>query len=154
MIVRFVCGRCEVQRFLGEFKEFINKGNLLAVAIGFVMGAAFTAVVNALVDNVIMPIVAIPFGKPNFDAALVLTINDAQIRFGAFVTQAVGFLLVAFTLFVLVKAYNRATSVLVRANGEPPTPEAETPPPDVVLLSELVAELRALRADMNQEPPR
>ena len=141
-----------MQRFLGEFKEFINKGNLLAIAIGFVMGAAFTAVVNALVDNVIMPIVAIPFGKPNFDAALVLTINDAQIRFGAFVTQAVSFLSVAFTLFLIMKAYNRATSVVARGNGEPTAAEPDAAPADVALLGELVAEVRALRADMNQPP--
>jgi large conductance mechanosensitive channel len=134
---------------MAEFKEFINKGNLLAIAIGFVMGAAFTAVVNALVDNVIMPIVAIPFGKPNFDAALVLTINDAQIRFGAFVTAAVTFLLVAFTLFLIMKAYNRAATLVVKPSER--APEPVTTPADVVLLAELVQELRALRRDLT--PP-
>ena len=139
-----------MRRFLAEFKEFINKGNLVAIAIGFVMGAAFTAVVNALVDNVIMPIVAIPFGKPNFDAALVLTINGAEIRFGAFITAAVTFLSVAFTLFLLLKAYNRATSLIT-----PTRPDEETPiepPADVALLTDVVAELRALRADLMQRP--
>ena len=58
-----------------EFKDFINKGNMLGIAVGFVMGAAFTAVVTALVDNVIMPITAIPFGTPNFDSALILTVE-------------------------------------------------------------------------------
>lgn len=132
--------------FMAEFKEFINKGNLLAIAIGFVMGAAFTAVVNALVDNVIMPIVAIPFGKPNFDAALVVTINDAQIRFGAFVTAAVTFLLVAFTLFLIMKAYNRAAALVVKPDDT--TSESAAPPADVALLAELVQELRALRRDL------
>jgi large conductance mechanosensitive channel len=132
--------------FMSEFKEFINKGNLLAIAIGFVMGAAFTAVVNALVENVIMPIVAIPFGKPNFDAALVLTINDAQIRFGAFITAAVTFLSVAFTLFLIMKAYNRAAALVVR--GDDPAPGPPAPPADVALLTELVQELRALRRDL------
>ncbi len=78
-----------------EFKEFINKGNMLGIAVGFVMGAAFTAVVTALVDNVIMPITAIPFGTPNFDSALILTINGAEIKFGAFLTALVTFVLIA-----------------------------------------------------------
>lgn len=142
-----------MRRFLAEFKEFIDKGNLMAIATGFVMGAAFTAVVTALVDHVLMPIVAIPFGKPNFDEALVVTLNDAQIRFGAFVTAAVSFLSVAFTLFLLLKAYNRATSVLVPAKA-PEAPSAPEPPsPDVVLLAEMVDELRALRSDLAQRPP-
>lgn len=138
-----------MRRFLSEFKDFIDRGNLLAIAIGFVMGAAFTAVVTALVDNVIMPIVAIPFGKPNFDAALVLTVNDAQIRFGAFVTAAVSFLSVAFTLFLILKAYNRARAAVPRRTDEQQS-EPATPAADIVLLTEMVAELRALRNDVNQ----
>jgi large conductance mechanosensitive channel len=108
-------------------------------------------VVTALVDNVIMPIVAIPFGKPNFDAALVLTINDAQIRFGAFVTAAVSFLSVAFTLFIVMKAYNRATSLVGNDGGDEAAPPA--PPSDeVVVLTNLLAEIRALRSDLAQRP--
>ncbi len=128
---------------LREFKDFINKGNLLAVAIGFVMGAAFTAVVGSLVDNVIMPIAAIPFGEPNFDEALILTVNDAQIRFGAFLTSLVTFLLVSTTVFMLVKAYNRAT------DGELLAPAG--PPKDVVLLEAILEELRAARAESRGE---
>jgi large conductance mechanosensitive channel len=98
-----------VKSFLNEFKTFMSKGNLLGIAVGFVMGAAFTAVINSLVENVIMPIVAIPFGEPNFDSALVVTINDAQIRFGAFLTTFVTFVLTAFVLFTILKAYNKST---------------------------------------------
>jgi large conductance mechanosensitive channel len=137
--------------FLAEFKDFINKGNLLSIAIGFVMGVAFTAVVNSLVDNVIMPIVAIPFGKPNFDAALILTINDAQIRFGAYITSVVTFLSIAVTLFLLLKAYNRATSLVNNGSGEP-TPDAEVPSAEVVLLGDLLTEMRAMRTDLNRPP--
>lgn len=138
-----------MRRFLAEFKDFINKGNLLAIAIGFVMGAAFTAVVNALVENVIMPAVAIPFGKPNFDAALVLTLNGAEIRFGAFITAAVTFVSVAFTLFLILKAYNRATSLL--NNDQPEVADEPAPASDeAVLLGDLLAEMRAIRADLNR----
>ncbi len=123
-----------LKTYLSEFREFINKGNLVAIAIGFVMGSAFTGLVTALVENVIMPIVAIPFGKPNFDGVLVLTINDAEIRFGAFLTVAVTFLSIAFVLFTILKIYNRAT-------GD----EAVAPPSEIGLLTEIRDELRSRR---------
>jgi len=126
-----------IKAFIAEFKEFINKGNLLGIAIGFVMGAAFTTVVNSLVNNVIMPIVAIPFGKPNFDDALIITVNDAQIKLGAFLTSVVSFLAIAFTVFLLLKAYNKVT------HGE-----ATPPPNDLVVLSGILTEMRGMRADM------
>ncbi len=124
---------------LRDFQAFINKGNLLGIAVGFVMGAAFTAVVNALVTNVIMPTAAIPFGEPNFDQALILNANGAEIRFGAFLTALVTFLLVAFTVFLLVKSYNRAT------DGELLSPPG--PAKDVVLLEAILDELKAARAE-------
>ena len=121
-------------KLLAEFKEFINRGNLVAIAIGFVLGGSFSGLVTALVENIIMPLVAIPFGEPNFDTALVLTINDAEIRFGAFLSVAVTFLSIAFVLFLLVKIYNRAT-------GLEPTP----PPTEMALLGDIHAELQAIR---------
>lgn len=125
-----------MKKLFGEFKDFINKGNLLAIAVGFVIGGSFSGLVTALVENVIMPIVAIPFGKPNFDNVLVLTLNHAEIRFGAFLTVAVTFVSIAFVLFLMLKAYNRATGS-----------KAEAPaPPDVVALNAILEELRAIRA--------
>jgi large conductance mechanosensitive channel len=92
--------------FLKEFKEFVSKGNLIDIAVGFVLGTAFAGVIKSFVDNILMAVIAIPFGKPNFDDALVITVNDAQIRVGAFLTVFVTFLLTAFVLFLVVKAYN------------------------------------------------
>lgn len=128
-----------VKNFLGEFKEFINRGNLLVVAIGFVMGATFTGLVTALVENVIMPIVAIPFGKPNFDGVFIVRANDAEVRFGAFLTVAVTFVLVAFVLFLIMKVYNRA---MVKKEAEAP---AAVSPSEIDLLIEIRDELRARR---------
>lgn len=121
-------------KLMRDFREFINRGNLLAIAVGFILGGAFSGLVTALVENIIMPLVAIPFGKPNFDSALVLSINDAEIRFGAFLTVTVTFLSIAFVLFLMVKLYNRAT-------GSNPS----GPPTDIELLSDIRAELRAIR---------
>lgn len=125
---------------LQEFKEFINKGNLLSIAVGFVMGAAFTGMVNSLVNNVIMPIAAIPFGQPNFDDVLILTINGAQIKVGAFLTTLVSFLLVAWAVFLMVKAYNRIA---------PPKEEAPAGPDEATLLAQVVDELKGVRADLS-----
>lgn len=89
-----------------EFKDFVAKGNVIMLAVGFIMGVAFQGVVNSLVENVIMPIVAIPFGQPNFDS-LTWTVNDSVIMWGAFVTAAVVFLLTALAVFLfIVKPYN------------------------------------------------
>lgn len=91
---------------LQEFREFVTKGNLVTLAVGFIMGVAFSAIVSSLVNDVIMPVVAIPFGQPDF-STLTWTINDAEIRWGAFVTSAVVFLLTALAVFFfIVKPYN------------------------------------------------
>jgi len=115
-----------------EFRDFIAKGNMIDIAVGFIMGAAFTALVGSLVEKVLMPIVAIPFGEPNFDA-IVWTVNDSEIMIGAFVTALVSFLLVAIAVFFfIVKPYN---AYRARVDGE----QEETPsgPSEVELLTEI-----------------
>lgn len=116
-----------MKSFLNEFKDFLTKGNLLGIAVGFVMGVTFAALISSFVDNIIMPIVAIPFGEPNFDSVMVIDINDAQIRVGAFITTLVTFIAVALVLFLILKAYNKATS----------SQAGIAPPPDVALLTEI-----------------
>ena len=121
-----------------EFKEFVAKGNVVMLAVGFIMGLAFQGVVNSLVENVIMPIVAIPFGEPNFDQ-LTVTVNDSVIMWGAFVTATVVFLLTALAVFLfIVKPYN----AYVDRFGE--TEEEETPgPTEIELLTEIRDALRS-----------
>lgn len=125
-----------------EFKDFIAKGNVVMLAVGFIMGVAFQAVVNSLVENVIMPIVAIPFGQPNFDA-LVWEVNDSVIMWGAFVTAAVVFLLTALAVFLfIVKPYNRWSERRAAAEEEEPDPG----PSEIDLLTEIRDSLRSSRA--------
>lgn len=136
-----------MKSFITEFKEFINRGNLLALATAFVIGAAVTAMVNALVTNVIMPIVAIPFGEANFDTALIATLNGAEIRFGAFLTAVVNFVLIALAVFWMMKGYNRMMRGIA---GPQDAPDEEAPSPtETELLGELIAEVRGLRRDMS-----
>ena len=121
-----------------EFKEFIAKGDVIMLAVGFIMGAAFQSVVSSLVENVVMPIVAIPFGQPNFDA-LQVEVGESVIRYGAFITTAVVFLLTALAVFFfIVKPYNAYQARFgVRAD------EVEPAPSELDVLTEIRDALRA-----------
>ena len=77
-----------------EFKDFINKGNMVELAVAFVMGVAFTAVVTSLTDDVLMQIVAAIVGEPDF-SALTFDLGDSVIRYGAFLTALINFLIIS-----------------------------------------------------------
>ena len=89
------------------FRDFLNQGNVVQLAVAFVIGGAFGAVVTALVADIINPIIAIPFGKPNFDK-LVVTINGSEVQYGTFITAVIAFLFIAAGVyFFFVLPYNR-----------------------------------------------
>jgi large conductance mechanosensitive channel len=97
-----------VRTLLSNFRNFAFSGSLIDLAVGLAIGAAFATVVESLVGDVILPLVAAIFGEPNFDA-LILTVNGAEIRYGSFLTALVSFLLLALTIMFLVQAVRRAT---------------------------------------------
>jgi len=129
---------------ISEFKEFAMKGNVVDLAVGVIIGAAFGKIVSSLVDGVIMPVVGNLIGGVNFgDLAYVL--KDAvigadgkeiaaavAIKYGAFLQTVIDFLIIAFVLFVVIKIMNR----LKKAEAAAPPPPAETPE-DVLLLREI-----------------
>jgi len=84
-----------------EFRDFLMRGNLVELAVAFVMGLAFATVITSLVDNLVMPIVAMIIGQPSFDG-LDFTINDAVFRYGAFITDAIAFAAIAAAVFFFV----------------------------------------------------
>ncbi|XAZ33745.1 large conductance mechanosensitive channel protein MscL [Glutamicibacter halophytocola] len=84
---------------LKGFRDFIMKGNVVDLAVAVVIGAAFGAVITALVDNVLMPLIAALVGSPNFDSFLLLNINGVDIKFGVFLTALVNFLLIAAAVY-------------------------------------------------------
>jgi large conductance mechanosensitive channel len=86
---------------LREFRDFLMKGNIVELAVAFVMGVAFAAVVNSFVNDLIMPILAMIFGKPSFDD-LTFTINDAVFRYGSFLTAVITFVSIAAAVFFFV----------------------------------------------------
>ena len=84
-----------------EFRDFLMRGNLVELAVAFVLGLAFAALVTSFVDNLVMPIVAMIIGKPDF-GDLTFTINDAVFRYGAFITDAITFVATAAAIFFFV----------------------------------------------------
>jgi large conductance mechanosensitive channel len=84
-----------------EFRDFIFRGNILELAVAFVIGLAFATVVNSLVDNLLMPVIAMIIGKPDFND-LDFTINDAVFRYGAFITDLIQFVAIAAAVFFFV----------------------------------------------------
>lgn len=100
-----------------EFKEFIMRGNILDLAIGVVMGAAFTAIVNSLVDSIIMPIVTSLTGNASVED-LSVQIGSATMNYGAFIQAIIDFLIIALILFLVVKGLNNL-SKRMRREEEP-----------------------------------
>jgi large conductance mechanosensitive channel len=121
-----------MNQLVKDFRDFVMRGNVLDLAVAVIIGVAFNAVVNSLVNDVLMQIVAAVFGQPNFDD-LLLTINDGQIYYGRFLTAVVNFLIIAATLFVIIKAFEEMQKRR-RRQGED---VAEDKSDEVVLLSEI-----------------
>ena len=149
---------------LKEFRAFIARGNVLDLAVAVIIGAAFSKIVTSLTDDVLMPVIGKIFGGLDFssyflrmgpvpanyagsltDYAALKKAGVPLLGYGAFVTQAVNFVIVAFIIFLLIRTVNRATAMFEKQKAEAPAaPQAE--PADVALLREIRDELRARRS--------
>ena len=98
-----------MKKFLDEFKEFINRGNVMDLAVGVIIGGAFTSIVTALTTNIINPLIAVIAGG-NAETVSGLVVPGTNIDFGAFISAIINFLIVAFVVFLLVKAINNLQS--------------------------------------------
>ncbi len=117
-----------------EFKEFISRGNVMDMAVGIIIGGAFTAIVGSLVADIITPIIGMLMGGINF-SELAVTVGSAQLTYGNFIQAIINFLLVAWVLFMIVKAMNKMKR---QEEEKPAEPEAPAEPPeDIVLLREI-----------------
>lgn len=137
---------------LEEFKKFAMRGNVIDLAVGIIIGAAFTAIVNSLVNDLLMPPLGLAIGGIDFSdffitlkgAGSYSTLEQAKaagavtLNYGLFLNSIIKFLIVAFAVFILVKQINR----LQRSEAEKPAPPAP-PPQDVVLLTEIRDILKA-----------
>ncbi len=122
---------------LRELKDFLFRGNIVELAVAFVIGVAFATVVNSLVNNLVMPIVAMVIGKPDF-SSLTFTINDAVFRYGAFITDVIQFAAIGAAVFFFV--VKPVQMMLARGRGEP---AEEAVPDEERRHQELLAALRA-----------
>jgi large conductance mechanosensitive channel len=133
-------------RMLKEFQEFISKGNVMDLAVGVIIGAAFSKIVTSLVEDIVMPIIG-ALGSADFSnyffglSSNVHATNLADARkegpvfaYGNFVTAVINFLILAFIIFLMVKGVNNLRR---RLEAEKPAPPAAPPPADVALLTEI-----------------
>lgn len=113
-----------MKKFFKEFKEFITKGNVMTMAVGIIIGSAFTAITTSLVNDIFTPLLGVLIGGINF-SGICVTIGDAQIMFGTFIQAVINFLLTAFVLFLMIKAFNKLQRKKEEAPKKAPEPSAE-----------------------------
>lgn len=102
---------------LKEFKEFALKGNRLDLAIGVVIGGTFQSIVNSLVNDIIMPLINVVTGKVDF-SELVFTIGNSSIKYGSFISAIINFLIVAFSLFLIIRYINKINQKIEEAKKQ------------------------------------
>jgi|TARA_R100000935_G_scaffold38432_1_gene59647 large conductance mechanosensitive channel len=135
---------------INEFKDFIAKGNVMDLAVGIIIGAAFTAIVSSLVGDLINPIIGLILGGVDFTSMYLVLSGDvpagaglqaardsgaAVFAYGAFITACINFLIIAFVVFMLVKAVNRLKSVAERPDDM--VPEVDTGPSELDVLLQI-----------------
>ncbi len=100
-----------------EFKAFIARGNVMEMAVGIIIGGAFTSIVTSLVEDIINPLLGL-FGGMNFDQLHVKLLGEVTLNYGKFITAVVNFLIMAFIVFLLMKAVNRMGDKLIKKQAE------------------------------------
>ncbi|MEI6132938.1 MAG: large-conductance mechanosensitive channel protein MscL [Bacillota bacterium] len=122
-----------MKKFFAEFKDFAMKGNVVDLAVGVIIGAAFGKIITSIVNDLLMPLLGIVSGQVSF-SNLVLQVGAAQIRYGTFLQTVLDFILIALSIFVFVKGINKARKKL--ESKEEAIEEAKVSD-EVVLLSEI-----------------
>lgn len=106
-----------MKKFLGEFKMFALRGNVLDLAVGVIIGGSFQGIVKSLVDDMISPFIGL-FAQQDF-SNLVIQIGEVNIRYGAFITAVINFIIMAFLIFLLVKGMNKLSTLGIKKVEEP-----------------------------------
>ncbi|MCR5716384.1 MAG: large-conductance mechanosensitive channel protein MscL [Lachnospiraceae bacterium] len=127
--------------FFGEFREFIQKGNVMDMAVGVIIGAAFKAIVDSLVNDILMPIIGIFVGADSF-TSLSVTVGNAVVTYGNFISAIINFLIMAFVMFLIVKGMNKMKDAVKKEEEAAAETPAE-PSKEEVLLTEIRDLLKA-----------
>ena len=133
---------------LKEFKTFIARGNVLDLAVGVVVGGAFGKIVTSLVDDIIMPLVGLLMGGLDF-SSLSIKVGNAKIMYGSFIQNVVDFLIVAFCIFLMVKAVNKLTKKVEAKKAKEKKEEEAKKAENIVLLEEIRDLLKKKRQNKN-----
>ncbi len=139
-----------------EFKEFLMQGDVMTMAVGIIIGGAFTAIVNSLVDDILNPIIALIGGdavKNISELGVHLGKDGPLLTYGHFLGAIINFLIVGLVLFLIIKAFNRAKAEgekLKKTEKEEAVEEAPAAPTEAELLSEIVTLLKEQNADGNK----
>ena len=120
-----------MKKLLNEFKEFISRGNVIDMAVGVVIGSAFSKIVTSLVNDIIMPLIGVIIGGLDF-TSLSIKIKDSEILYGSFIQNIVDFLIIAACIFTVIKVMNKFKKQ--KPTEEPKTVET---PEDIKLLTEI-----------------
>lgn len=140
------------KKFINEFKNFISKGNVLDLAVGVIIGGAFTSIVNSLVNDIFMPVIGGILSGINFtDLKVVIPaaiegMSDVTICYGSFIQAVVNFLLTALVVFLFIKGISKLRAKKEEAPKEPPKPSDE-----VLLLRDILAEMKKANGETAQE---
>lgn len=120
---------------LKEFRDFIARGNVLDLAVGIIIGSAFTAIVSSIVDDLVNPLIGLIVGGVDF-SALSFGLGDAQFMYGNFINAVIKFVIIAWVVFLIVRAVNRLRD-MATPKKPAPAPEAPKGPTQEELLSEI-----------------
>ena len=122
-----------MKKFLKEFKEFAMRGNVMDLAVGVIVGGAFSAITTSLINDILMPLIGIFVSETSF-ANLTITVGSAVITYGNFIQAVINFLIMAFVVFCMVKGINRLSR---KKEEAPPPPPAKEPSAEEKLLAEI-----------------
>lgn len=135
-----------MKKFMSEFKNFIAKGDVMSMAVGIIIGGAFTAIVNSLVSDVITPIIGMITGGIDF-TGVSITLGDAHIMIGNFIQAVIVFFLTALVLFFIVKSFNKLTQLQENFESGKEEAAAEEAPAPIPADIQLLTEIRDLLKD-------
>ena len=130
----------EKKSLIQEFKDFIMKGNVIDLAVGVVIGGAFSAIVTSLVNDVIGPVIGMICGGIDF-SGLAIPVGDANLMIGNFIQAVINFLIVSLVIFSVVKAFNKARDLAAKKEEEP-APEEPAGPTTEELLGQILEEIK------------
>ena len=142
--------------FGADFKAFISKGNIIQLAVAFIMGAAFTAIVNSLVGDIFMPFFSLIFGKTDFGGLKWVISNDLTIYYGRFILAVINFVLISFVLFIIIKIMSSAGKGVVKIKTKNKKGEdvvVEVPvTPELTTTEQLLTDIKGLLLKEEDKP--